>query len=50
MADLACGTGWAAIELAKAFPHISVDGLDNDEASIATGRQERGSTTASPTG
>ena len=23
VADLACGTGWAAIELAKAFPHIS---------------------------
>src|SRR6201993_4004923 len=39
VADLACGTGWAAIELAKAFPHIRVDGLDNDEASIAIGRQ-----------
>jgi len=39
VADLACGTGWAGIELAKAFPHITVDGLDNDEASIARGRQ-----------
>ncbi|HKR68491.1 MAG TPA: class I SAM-dependent methyltransferase [Streptosporangiaceae bacterium] len=39
VADLACGTGWAAIELAKAFPHIQVDGLDNDEASVAIGRQ-----------
>src|SRR5215470_11115416 len=39
VADLACGTGWAAIELAKAFPHIRVDGLDNDEASVAIGRQ-----------
>ena len=39
VADLACGTGWAAIELAKAFPHITVDGMDNDEASIAIGRQ-----------
>ena len=38
VADLACGTGWAAIELAKAFPHITVDGRDNDEASIAIGR------------
>ncbi len=38
VADLACGTGWAAIELAKAFPHITVDGRDNDEASIALGR------------
>ena len=26
VADLACGTGWAAIELAKAFPHVTVDG------------------------
>jgi len=39
VADLACGTGWAGIELAKAFPHIVVDGLDSDEASVAIGRQ-----------
>jgi SAM-dependent methyltransferase len=39
VADLGCGLGWAAIELAKAFPHIAVDGRDNDEASIALGRQ-----------
>src|SRR6185437_1461765 len=39
VADLACGAGWASIELAKAFPHITVDGLDNDEASVAIGRQ-----------
>ena len=39
VADLACGTGWAAIELAKAFGHITVDGRDNDEASIAIGRR-----------
>ncbi len=39
VADMGCGTGWAAIELAKAFPHVRVDGLDNDEASIAIGRQ-----------
>lgn len=38
VADLACGTGWAGIELAKAFPHITVDGQDNDEASIGIGR------------
>lgn len=38
VADLACGTGWAAIELAKAFPLITIDGRDNDEASIAIGR------------
>ena len=39
VADLGCGTGWAAIELAKAFPHIRVDGMDSDETSIALGRQ-----------
>jgi SAM-dependent methyltransferase len=38
VADLGCGTGWAGIELAKAFPHITVDGWDNDEASIGLGR------------
>lgn len=39
VADLGCGMGWAGIELAKAFPHIQVEGRDNDEASIALGRQ-----------
>ena len=39
VADLGCGAGWAAIELAKAFPHVRVDGRDNDEASIALGRR-----------
>jgi SAM-dependent methyltransferase len=39
VADLGCGMGWAAIELAKAFPAITVAGRDNDEASIARGRQ-----------
>ena len=29
------GAYWAAIELAKALPHIRVDGMDNDEASVA---------------
>jgi SAM-dependent methyltransferase len=37
--DFACGTGWEAIELAKVFPHLTVIGLDNDEASIAVGRR-----------
>jgi SAM-dependent methyltransferase len=39
VADLGCGMGWASIELAKAFPHITVDGRDNDESSISAGRQ-----------
>jgi SAM-dependent methyltransferase len=39
VADLGCGVGWSAIELAKAFPAIRVDGYDNDEASIAQARR-----------
>jgi SAM-dependent methyltransferase len=39
VADFGCGTGWAAIELAKAFPHLTIDGRDNDEASITIGRR-----------
>lgn len=35
VADIGCGVGWAAIELAKAFPAITVDGFDSDESSIA---------------
>jgi SAM-dependent methyltransferase len=39
VADFGCGTGWAAIELAKAFGHLRVEGRDADEASIAAGRR-----------
>jgi 2-polyprenyl-3-methyl-5-hydroxy-6-metoxy-1,4-benzoquinol methylase len=45
VADLGCGAGWAAIETAKAYPHVRVDGYDADEASIAQARhnaQEHG--------
>ncbi|MEX0782982.1 MAG: class I SAM-dependent methyltransferase [Dehalococcoidia bacterium] len=35
VADVATGGGWAAIEMARAFPGIKVDGLDLDSASIA---------------
>jgi 2-polyprenyl-3-methyl-5-hydroxy-6-metoxy-1,4-benzoquinol methylase len=34
VADVACGVGWAAIALAKAYPDITVDGFDLDEPSI----------------
>jgi 2-polyprenyl-3-methyl-5-hydroxy-6-metoxy-1,4-benzoquinol methylase len=34
VADVACGVGWAAISLAKAYPNITVDGFDLDELSI----------------
>lgn len=39
VADVGCGLGWAAIELAKAFPHLRVDGYDSDEASITAARR-----------
>lgn len=39
VADVGCGVGWAAIELAKAFPAIHVDGYDSDEASIGQARR-----------
>ena len=34
VADLCCGPGWSSIVLAEAFPHITVEGFDNDEESI----------------
>jgi 2-polyprenyl-3-methyl-5-hydroxy-6-metoxy-1,4-benzoquinol methylase len=39
VADIGCGAGWAAIELAKSYPRIHVDGYDIDEASIAVARR-----------
>lgn len=39
VADLGCGVGWAAIELARAFPHIRVEGIDNDDESIRRARR-----------
>jgi SAM-dependent methyltransferase len=39
VADVGCGTGWAAVELAKAFPQIRVDGYDSDEESISRARR-----------
>lgn len=35
IADVGCGVGWSSIELAKAYPHIQVDGYDMDEPSVA---------------
>ena len=39
IADVACGVGWAAISLARAYPSITVDGFDLDEASIEIASQ-----------
>ncbi len=36
--DIGCGTGWSSIALARAFPAVSVHGVDLDEASIAEAR------------
>jgi len=34
VADVACGVGWAAIAIARAYPTVRVDGFDIDEASV----------------
>jgi 2-polyprenyl-3-methyl-5-hydroxy-6-metoxy-1,4-benzoquinol methylase len=34
IADLACGTGWSSIAMARAFPGVQVDGIDIDPGSI----------------
>lgn len=39
LAEIGCGEGWAAIAIAQAWPHVEVDGFDNDEASIAAARK-----------
>jgi SAM-dependent methyltransferase len=36
VADVGCGTGWSSIALGRSYPMVRVDGLDLDEASIAT--------------
>jgi 2-polyprenyl-3-methyl-5-hydroxy-6-metoxy-1,4-benzoquinol methylase len=39
VAEIASGAGVAAVELAKAFPKITIDGYDLDESSVATARR-----------
>lgn len=34
VADVACGVGWAAIAMARAYPNVTVDGFDLDELSV----------------
>jgi len=38
VADVACGVGWAAISIARAYPNVTVDGFDLDESSIDLAR------------
>jgi 2-polyprenyl-3-methyl-5-hydroxy-6-metoxy-1,4-benzoquinol methylase len=39
VADLACGYGWSSIAMARAYPLITVDGLDLDADVIAAARR-----------
>jgi SAM-dependent methyltransferase len=39
IADFGCGEGWAGIYLAEAYPAVTVDGFDLDDASIAAARK-----------
>ncbi|MGH2994914.1 MAG: class I SAM-dependent methyltransferase [Gaiellaceae bacterium] len=38
VADVGCGVGWSSIAIARAYPKVSVDGIDLDEASIEFAR------------
>lgn len=45
IADFGCGEGWAGIYVAEGYPHVTVDGFDLDDASVAAARKhaaERG--------
>ena len=37
--DVGCGTGWSSIAIAKAYPKVTVDGIDPDEISIELARK-----------
>jgi len=39
VADLACGTAWSSIAIARAYPNVSVDAIDVDAESIETARR-----------
>jgi 2-polyprenyl-3-methyl-5-hydroxy-6-metoxy-1,4-benzoquinol methylase len=39
VADIACGQGRSSIEIARAYPKVSVDGIDSDHASIERARE-----------
>jgi 2-polyprenyl-3-methyl-5-hydroxy-6-metoxy-1,4-benzoquinol methylase len=39
VADVACGQGRSSIEIARAYPKVTVDGIDSDRASIERARE-----------
>jgi 2-polyprenyl-3-methyl-5-hydroxy-6-metoxy-1,4-benzoquinol methylase len=38
VADIACGSGWSSIAIARAYPNVTVDALDVDAESIEAAR------------
>ena len=38
VADVGCGTGWSSIAIARAYPHVCVEGIDSDRDSIEAAR------------
>jgi 2-polyprenyl-3-methyl-5-hydroxy-6-metoxy-1,4-benzoquinol methylase len=39
IADVGCGLGWSSIGMARAYPKVSVDGLDMDATSVGIARR-----------
>jgi 2-polyprenyl-3-methyl-5-hydroxy-6-metoxy-1,4-benzoquinol methylase len=39
VADVGCGEGWSSIAIAQAYPGVTVDGFDIDQASIVAARE-----------
>ena len=44
VADLACGEGWSTIAIARAYPRVTVDGIDLDDPAIAQARRNAAAT------
>ncbi|MDH3226886.1 MAG: methyltransferase domain-containing protein, partial [Thermoleophilia bacterium] len=38
VADIGCGSGWSSISIARAYPHVTVDAFDVDQASVELAR------------
>lgn len=50
VADLACGTAWSSIAIARAYPGVTVDAVDVDAASIKTAHANVAAARGWPTG
>ena len=49
VADIGCGEGWSSIGIALAYPGLTVDGYDVDEASMVAAREHAAAHTAAQT-